>query len=226
MRIAICGGTFDPFHRGHLEPVLAVRGEMQWDRVIYVPAWRQPFKLDRHTASSYHRFAMAVLATEDVDGLAVSPTELERGQVSYTVDTLEALRREYPDAALDWIIGEDNVPQLAKWKNVERIFELANFVVLTRNVEDGQSCPSNVDVDKEQPEAIDAVQAGAAEGDGKSCPSRPTCGAVIYAHNETVPVSATAIRRRLRTGEPIDAFVDPRVARYILHNGLYREATT
>src|SRR5437763_17189192 len=133
MRIAICGGTFDPFHRGHLEPVLAVRAWMQWDRVIYVPAWRQPFKLDRSTASGYHRFAMAVLATENHDPLAVSTMELERGEVSYTVDTLEALRREHPDASLDWIIGEDNVPHLAKWKNIERIFELANFVVLTRN---------------------------------------------------------------------------------------------
>jgi nicotinate-nucleotide adenylyltransferase len=215
MRIAICGGTFDPFHRGHLEPVLAVRGEMQWDRVLYVPAWRQPFKLDQNTASGYHRFAMAVLATEDHDGLAVSPMELERGEVSYTVDTLETLRRENPDASLDWIIGEDNVPHLAKWKNIERIFELANFVVLTRNatqagqsaaVEDGQSCPPS----GESPERHDA----------------PACGAIIYAHNEAVPVSATDIRRRLRTGEPIDAFVDPRVARYILHNGLYREATT
>jgi nicotinate-nucleotide adenylyltransferase len=222
MRIAICGGTFDPFHRGHLEPVLAVRGGMQWDRVIYVPAWRQPFKLDQSAASGYHRFAMAVLATEEHEGLAVSPMELERGEVSYTVDTLEALRREHPEASLDWIIGEDNVPHLAKWKNVERIFELANFVVLTRNIEDGHledghSRPSS---------PVDGEQAEAAVEDRQSCSSTPTCGAIIYAHNETVPVSATDIRHRLRTGEPIDAFVDPRVARYILHNGLYREATT
>jgi nicotinic acid mononucleotide adenylyltransferase len=91
-------------------------------------------------------------------------------------------------------------------------------------MEDGQSCPSNVD--EEQPDPLPDGQSEAAPGDGPSCPSRPTCGAIIYAHNETVPVSATDIRRLLRTGEPIDAFVDPRVARYILHNGLYREATT
>src|SRR5438105_3779895 len=109
MRIAICGGTFDPFHRGHLEPIVAVRGELQWDRVIYMPAFRQPFKLDRGSASGYHRFAMAVLATQVDDALFVSPMELERGQVSYTVDTLEALHGQYPGAALDWIIGADNV---------------------------------------------------------------------------------------------------------------------
>ncbi|HEX6179029.1 MAG TPA: nicotinate (nicotinamide) nucleotide adenylyltransferase, partial [Thermoanaerobaculia bacterium] len=135
MKIGICGGTFDPFHRGHLEPVLAVRGTMQWDRLLYVPAFRQPFKADRDSASGYHRFAMTVLGTEDRDGVFVTPLELERGAISYTVDTLEALRAEHPEATLDWIIGDDNVAGLPKWKNLDRIFELANFAVLARVTE-------------------------------------------------------------------------------------------
>lgn len=215
MRIAICGGTFDPFHRGHLDPILAVRSEMQWDRVIYVPAFRQPFKLDRSTASGYHRFAMAVLATQGLDELFVSPLELERGDVSYTVDTLEALHRQYPGAVFDWIIGEDNVAELAKWKNIERIFELANFVVLTRGGEAGAVAGQG---DEERDEETDST-------DCADC-APPRAGAIIYAHNETVPVSATEIRRRLRDGQSIDGFVDPLVARYIHHNGLYREAHT
>lgn len=215
MRIAICGGTFDPFHRGHLDPILAVRGDMQWDRVIYVPAYRQPFKLDRSTASGYHRFAMAVLATQGRDDLSVSPLELERGEVSYTVDTLEALRRQYAEAVFDWIIGEDNVAELAKWKNIERIFELANFVVLTRTGEGG--------TDGGQTGETAGEESGSTEC-GDCTP--PRAGAMIYAHNEAVPVSATEIRRRLRDGESIDGFVDPLVARYIHHNGLYREAHT
>jgi nicotinate-nucleotide adenylyltransferase len=132
MKIGICGGTFDPFHRGHLDPVLAVRKEMGWTRVMYIPAWQQPFKTDREHASGYHRFAMAVLATEAFDDIFVSSTELERGSISYTVDTLEELRREYSRASFDWIIGDDNLADLDKWKNVERILELARFVVLSR----------------------------------------------------------------------------------------------
>ncbi len=211
MRIAICGGTFDPFHRGHLDPILAVWGEQRWDRVIYVPAFRQPFKLDRPAASGFHRFAMVVLATQSHDDVFVAPIELDRGDVSYSVDTLEAVRRQYPEATLDWIVGDDNVADLAKWHRVDRIFELANFVVLTR-------------ADKTADAGRSSEVRSTPEASGRT-PSMAT-GAIIYAHNETVPVSATEIRRRAREGQPIEAFVDPLVARYIHHNGLYREAYT
>ncbi len=112
MNIGICGGTFDPFHRGHLDPVLAIREDMQWDRVIYIPAWKQPFKTDRESASGYHRFSMAILATQNYESLFVSPIELERGGTSYTVDTLEMLHSMYAGATFDWIVGDDAATQL------------------------------------------------------------------------------------------------------------------
>jgi len=191
MRIGICGGTFDPFHRGHLETVLAVRETMEWDRVLYIPAWRQPFKADRDSAPGPHRFAMAALAIQDHEELYVSPIELERGGTSYSVDTLDELHREYPGAAFDWIIGDDNLKDLDKWKDPERLFQLARFVVLTRQLK----------TDNRQPPGAN----------------------LFFAHNPTVPVSSTEIRRRVRAGEPIDAFVDPLVSRYIHHYGLYKE---
>jgi nicotinate-nucleotide adenylyltransferase len=195
MRIGICGGTFDPFHRGHLEPILAARETMEWDRVLYVPAFVQPFKQQRQTASPYHRFTMAVLGTEDQEGLFVSPQELERGAISYTVDTLQQLRSDHPDAKLDWIVGDDNLEQLLEWKSVETLFELARFVVLARGVV--------------------AVPA--------ALKPRVSSGAIAFARNATVPVSSTEIRRRVRDGESIDDLVPPRVPRYIQRNGLYRK---
>jgi nicotinate-nucleotide adenylyltransferase len=207
MKIGICGGTFDPFHRGHLEPVLAARSLLAWDRLIYIPAYRQPFKPDQQFASGYHRFTMAVLATEPFEMIFVSPEELERGQISYTVETLERIRTEYPQATLDWIIGDDNLADLAKWKRIERIFELANFVVLAR-------LTSQDDVPQQFRERLSSPEA------------RGECGQIVFAHNETVPVSSTDIRRRVRSGEAITGLVDPRVSHYIEHNRLYREAQT
>ena len=189
MRIGILGGTFDPFHRGHLEPVLAVRETLRWDRVLYVPAAQQPFKSDQPSASAYHRFAMAQLATRDRDEVWVTPLELERAGTSYTVDTLDELHRQNPGAQLDWIIGDDNVAAFDQWKSPERLLALARFVVLTR---------------------------GAARNDAR----------FTYAQNDVVSVSSTEIRRRIRAGESIDAFVDPLVSRYIHHYGFYKEDLT
>jgi len=205
MKIGICGGTFDPFHRGHLEPVLAARGVMEWDRLIYVPAYRQPFKSEEQFASGYHRFTMAVLATESIETIDVSTQELDRGKISYTVETLELLRAGYPQATLDWIIGDDNLAQLTEWKRIDRIFELANFAVLTRFMRLG-----------DVPERFRSRIAAPGQ--------RGSRGHVVFAENATVPVSSTEIRRRIRAGEAIGGLVDPRVSHYIEHNRLYREA--
>lgn len=202
MNIGICGGTFDPFHRGHLDPILAVREEMQWDRVIYIPAFVQPFKQGRETAPGHHRFAMAAIATLDHDMLLVSNMELERGAVSYTVDTLRQLRSEYPEATLDWIIGDDNLAKLSEWKSIDAIFEMANFVVLTRGSHEVPASMQN--------------RVGEAHARSKN-------GAIVFAENATVPVSSTEIRRRVRAGEPIEDLVPPPVSRYIHHYDLYRK---
>jgi len=199
--IGVCGGTFDPFHRGHREPILAIGAEFGWERVIYIPAWRQPFKLDRGAASPFDRFAMTVLATERDEWCEVSPVELEREAISYTVDTLEELDTNFPRSGIDWIIGDDNLIDLMKWKNIDRIFELANFVVLSRG---------------------EALVPAPLRSRMRSAADRGRAGSIVLAHNPTVPISATEIRARIERGESIDSLVDPRVAHYIQKQRLYR----
>jgi nicotinate-nucleotide adenylyltransferase len=202
MNIGICGGTFDPFHRGHLDPILAVCERARWDRVLYIPAHIQPFKQDRDTASGYDRFAMISLSILEEEKLFVSPVELERGNISYTVDTLETVRQFYPNAVLDWIIGDDNLAQLPEWKSIDRIFKLANFVVLTRG---GKSVPPAMQI------RVTTIE------------ERRSHGSIAFAENPTVPISSTEIRKRLHDGQSIEDLVPPPVSRYIHHYGLYRK---
>jgi nicotinate-nucleotide adenylyltransferase len=216
MRIGICGGTFDPFHRGHLDPILAVRDTMQWDRVLYIPAWRQPFKTDRDAAPGPHRFAMAALALRDHEFAYLSPMELERGGISYSVDTLEELHRQYEDTSFDWIIGDDNLKDLDRWKDPERLFQLARFVVLTRK-----------GVGRAEWGVGAETTSGEMQRNSSPTPHPPLpTPNIVFAENTTVPVSSTEIRARVRAGQPIDAFVDPLVSRYIHHYGLYTEGQT
>ena len=202
MNIGICGGTFDPFHRGHIDPIAAACETLAWDRILYIPAYKQPFKTDRKHAGGHHRFAMTVLGTLEREEMFVLDLELERGAISYTVDTLEELRKTYVDDTIDWIIGDDNLAQLDQWKSIDRIFELANFCVLTRG---GQAL---LPVQKKRVASPE---------------TRPKCGAIVFAENPLVPISSTEIRRRVAEGESIEELVDPRVARYIHHYGLYRK---
>jgi nicotinate (nicotinamide) nucleotide adenylyltransferase len=237
MRIGICGGTFDPFHHGHLEPVLAVREEMEWDHVLYIPAWRQPFKKDRRVTAGSHRFAMTALAIRDHASLFLSPIELERGGISYSVDTLEALHQQYKGASFDLIIGADNLADLHRWKNPERLFQLARFVVLKRGLGRGvwgvgekRKLSNAATVGSRRPAlGVGSGELGVGENPELSLVSSPTSHTqrptprIIFAPNATVPVSSTEIRERVRAGQSIDAFVDPLVSRYIHHYGLYKE---
>ncbi|MBI2213440.1 MAG: nicotinate (nicotinamide) nucleotide adenylyltransferase [Acidobacteria bacterium] len=200
-RVAIYGGTFDPIHRGHVEALDAVFDRMEWSRVVLMPASTQPFKLGARTSSPFDRHAMAVLATHDDPRFEVSKLELERSGVSYTVDTLESLRASRPDSALDWVVGDDNLALLPQWKSLDRILELANFVVLAR--EGLRVLPPELEARASTPEG------------------RGLAGSIVFAENPRIEVSATDIRRRVATGEHFEDFVDRRVAEYISRNRLY-----
>lgn len=202
VRIGILGGTFDPFHRGHSEPLLAIFDDARWSRIVYIPAWVQPFKTGRVTSSPFDRFAMSVLATEDDRRLFVSPMELERGGTSYTVDTLRELRARMPEVSFDWVIGDDNLAKLREWKSLDEILSLANFVVLSRGL---------------------ATLAEELRSRVTPMDERAFSGSIVFAPNERVPVSATMIRERVRAGEPIAEFVDEKVERYIRRHELYRD---
>jgi nicotinate-nucleotide adenylyltransferase len=199
-RVAILGGTFDPIHRGHVEPLLAVADSMAWDRILFVPAATQPFKTGRASSAGHHRWAMAALATSGDPRLILSDVELKRGEISYTVDTLEELARQFPGSALEWIIGDDNLDLLMQWRNLDRILELANFVVLRRH---GKDVPATL--------AKLVTKTGA----------RPRSGRVVLVPSPVVNVSSTEIRERCRRGESIGGMVAPVVEEYIEKYGLY-----
>ena len=133
MRIGAYGGTFDPIHVGHLLLASDARESLGLDRLIFVPAGAQPFKVDSPPrASAQDRLEMVRLAVADDAYYTVDDTEIERKGLSYTVDTLEHLAERHPGATLFFLLGQDALAMFGQWKNPKRIRELAKVAVLRR----------------------------------------------------------------------------------------------
>jgi nicotinate-nucleotide adenylyltransferase len=130
-RIGILGGSFDPIHYGHLAIAEEARVALQLDRVVLVPAARQPLKYSGHGAASAQRFEMARLACAANAAFEVSPIEIERPGPSYSVVTLEEFHKTQPGEYY-FILGSDAASDLGHWYAAERIIELARIVVVGR----------------------------------------------------------------------------------------------
>ena len=130
--LGLFGGAFDPVHIGHLRGAIAVREELQLERVDFIPAAQSPLKSGA-ALTAEHRLAMLQLAVRDVSGLDVDARELERPGPSYTVDTLKALRAEYgAGRPLLWIVGSDILATLPQWSRWRELLDHAHLVVMAR----------------------------------------------------------------------------------------------
>jgi nicotinate-nucleotide adenylyltransferase len=134
VRVGVYGGSFDPPHVGHLILAADAVRNLELDLLLLIPASTQPFKPDRGGSdSATHRAAMVELAIAGSAIFQLDRVELERGGLSYTVDTLEELSRRYAGAELFLIVGEDALDDFAKWKSPNRIKELATIAILRRH---------------------------------------------------------------------------------------------
>ncbi|MCG6961529.1 nicotinate-nucleotide adenylyltransferase [bacterium BMS3Abin03] len=129
-KVGIFGGTFDPIHNGHLITTQSVRELRNLDKIIFVPSFVSPHKPNIKSASPKHRLNMIKLAIEGVDFFDYSEYEIDKGGISYTVDTLQEFKKRYDE--LEFIIGYDNIFTFHTWKNPDEILELAKIIVLKR----------------------------------------------------------------------------------------------
>jgi len=133
VRIGIFGGSFDPVHQGHLVVAECCREQARLDRVIFVPTAIQPFKQSRQPVAGQHRAEMLALAVGGNPAFEVSTVELDRGGVSYTVDTLAALRATHGTDELFLMLGPDALASLPDWREPARILDLAGVIAVERD---------------------------------------------------------------------------------------------
>ena len=128
-RTLLYGGSFDPPHPGHIEVPREAMEHLAFDHVLYVPAFQSPLK-QRKPTDKKHRVAMLELALADCPWASISTIELERGETSYTIDTIESIQNDHEELRL--LIGADQWAQFKNWHRWEDILRLANPAIMPR----------------------------------------------------------------------------------------------
>jgi nicotinate-nucleotide adenylyltransferase len=191
-RIGVMGGSFDPVHLGHLIAAQDAREVMGLDRVIFMPTARAPLKESAPRVSDAVRLELLQAAVAGDPGLEISTLEIERGGVSYTIDTARALRHAHPVDSLFWIIGTDQAARLPQWREIGALGKLVEFIVLSRP---GYTAPEHA-----MPDGVRLHP--------------------VTAH--VVEISSSEIRSRLAAGQPVRWFLPAPVADLIASRHLYR----
>ncbi|MBI3316546.1 MAG: nicotinate (nicotinamide) nucleotide adenylyltransferase [Candidatus Omnitrophica bacterium] len=134
MNIGILGGSFDPIHMGHIKLAGVAKEQFSLDKILFIPAFIPPHKSSRRdlTAAPY-RYRMVELAIKNFPGYEISHVELDRPDISYTVDTLSTLKHQSSPRDIYYLIlGADSLEELPQWKNPEAILKMATLLVAPR----------------------------------------------------------------------------------------------
>lgn len=202
------GGTFDPIHYGHLRPAQEVLRALDLAEIRVIPAANPPHRR-LPVATAEQRLRMVELAVAGVPGLTVDDREFRRGGPSYTVLTLESLRREFGERPLCLLMGLDAFEGIETWHRWQRLPELAHFIVMTRpgwKLPAGERLPPWAR-DRLVRETSELAQAGA--------------GKIYFQAVTPQDISATRIREALARGEPVEAWLPSAVLEYIRANRVY-----
>ncbi|MCC7300702.1 MAG: nicotinate-nucleotide adenylyltransferase [Verrucomicrobia bacterium] len=198
-RIGVFGGSFDPVHMGHLTIAQDAVEQLELDRLIFVPAAVPPHKQGHALAEGRYRLEMLQLATESNVSFEVSDMELQRGGVSYTIDTITQIQFEHPGAELFFIVGLDSLTILHSWRNIEQLLELCTVVPFARGGEDPVRVAEQIQLSEPWKTRL--------------------MDRLIRIHE--VEISASEVRMRLAEGLSIRYLVPPEVEMYIAEHGLY-----
>lgn len=192
MRVGVFGGTFDPPHVGHLLVAADAADALALDRLVWVPAATQPFKAGEDVTAATHRLAMTRMVTEADERFACDGLEIERGGLSFTVDTLRTLTAQDSGATWFLCVGADAFRGFPRWREPEAIARMATVAVLAR------------------------------EGAGAESAALAAVPGALEVPVRRVDVSSTEVRARVRAGRSVQGFVMEPVAAYIAAHGLYR----
>ena len=197
MKLGVFGGTFDPPHNGHVAALEVFAEKCGLDRVLVIPTGTPPHKAAGATSDT-DRLEMARRAFGHVKNAEICDYEVKKCGKSYSVETLEWLKQQYPNDSITLYTGSDMLLSFHKWYKVERIFQLCTVAAFSRTGDDRS--------------ALDAQARSLHEKFG---------GNVAVHDFEPLAISSTLVRSSINGGEDFSSLVSESVAEYIRSNNLY-----
>ncbi|MFN9985255.1 MAG: nicotinate-nucleotide adenylyltransferase [Pirellula sp.] len=203
-KIGVFGGSFDPIHLGHLIIAEQFREGLGLDAVRIVPAKVSPFKTESPPSSDKHRLEMIRLAIGANPYFSVDESEIRRGGVSYSIDTIRAMQELEPDAEFYLLIGADSLVDLRKWREPSELLSRVQLVVASRG---GMPDPDWASLSGiATPAQIEAIQR-------------------IRLDVPSIEIASRDIQRRVREGRSIRYLVPAAVEAYVKEHGLWLPAS-
>lgn len=212
-RAALFGGTFDPFHNGHLRMAIEVREALGFSRIVLLPSHHPPHKPKRPVSPAGHRLAMVSAAVAGLPGLEVSDREIRRGGPSYSLITVREVRREEPGTDWAFIMGADSFGEISSWHRYEELLAACDFVLLPRSgTPASPAAPRGLRIEKTDPRCYSW------KGESYRLPGERTlyCPALPF-----LDISSSSVREKVRSGKCIRGLVPPAVEDYIADHRLY-----
>lgn len=197
MNLGLLGGTFDPPHFGHLRMADAALRQLQLDQVLFVPTGVQPLRQQEKRTDPEQRARMVELAIAGVPHFVLSRLDLDRPGPHYTVDLLRLVHQQYPEAAVWFIMGEDSLSDLLRWRDPARLIRQARLAVLRRPGYE----PDWPVLEVALPDIRSRLD---------------------WIDHAEIDISARSIRQRVKDGLPIDHLVPAGVAAFIREQHLYK----
>lgn len=219
VKAGLLGGTFNPIHLGHLRAAEEIRETMLLQKVFFIPSATPPHKDPSEMPSSSHRLKMVTLAVQDNPYFEASDIELKRQGPSYTIDTLGFFNSKFPGYEFYFIIGTDIVPEIDTWKHYRELFQLTDFVVISR-----PGFPSDflslLPLELREDFRYDSQEGGIRIYKHKSSHT------VSHVEIEGLELSSTKIRKLLREEKSVKYLVPTQIVQYIESKGLYAKETS
>lgn len=199
-KIGVFGGSFNPIHNGHLIAANEILRKKLADEIWLMPCYSHPLKKKQDFASVTDRMKMISLAIKGKKNMLLSPFEIELAEIdkkrNYTIETIKALKKNYPELEFYFIIGENLLLELSKWKQIELLVKEVRFIVYPMHSDNISKIKENKYVKQNN--------------------------SIILQDCITTNISSSEIRKRIKNKEIIDLLVPEKVKKYIEKKKLYQ----